>query len=165
MKTAGKTVANIVVTLFAASGALLLLGMSAPTANAGETKINTGYFGNVAIKGFDPVAYFTQGKAVKGSERYKLKWLGAYWHFSSAEHRELFKSKPQSYAPQYGGHCATGLAIHGGLTRDIDPEAWKQEMDGVSEFFRKFGDRLPLELWAQHESLKMRLEELGGTKS
>jgi hypothetical protein len=36
----------------------------------------------------------------------------------------LFAANPQSYAPQYGGHCATGLAVHGGLTRDIDPEAW-----------------------------------------
>jgi len=48
---------------------------------------------------------------------------------------------------------------------EIKPQAWKEEMEGIEEFFRKFGDRLPLELWAQHEGLKRRLEELGGSKT
>jgi hypothetical protein len=89
-----------------------------------EEKVNTGYFGNTAIKGYDPVAYFTQSKPVKGSKEYRMKWLGAYWQFSSAVHMKLFSENPHRYAPQYGGHCATGMAISGGLTRDIDPEAW-----------------------------------------
>ena len=92
------------------------------SAEAGE--INTGYFGNVAIKGYDTVAYFTQGKAVKGSETHSLKWLGAVWHFSSAEHRDLFKSSPVRYAPQYGGYCADGVA-YGQSTANIDPQAWR----------------------------------------
>ena len=108
--------------LVLALGGAFLLGLSAPS-SAGE-KVNTGYFGNVAIQGYDPVAYFTQGKAVKGSEKHKLKWLGAYWQFASEKHKKLFTAKPRNYAPQYGGHCATGMAISGGLTRDIDPEAW-----------------------------------------
>lgn len=93
------------------------------TAWAGSP-INTGHFGNVAIQGYDPVAYFTEGKAMKGRNEHSHRWLGAVWRFSSKKHRNLFAASPQTYAPQYGGHCATGLAIHGGLTRDIDPEAW-----------------------------------------
>ena len=92
------------------------------SALAGE--INTGYFGNVAIQGYDTVAYFTEGKALKGRQAYSVKWLGANWQFASDKHKQLFIANPQSYAPQFGGHCATGLAIHGNLTKDIDPEAW-----------------------------------------
>jgi len=108
--------------IFCVAISVLLMGYSLRVHADGA--INTGYFGNVAIKGYDPVAYFTDGTAMKGNENHKLKWLGAYWYFDSEEHKELFAANPQSYAPQYGGHCATGMAVHGGLTRDIDPEAW-----------------------------------------
>ena len=95
----------------------------AAAANAGE--VNTGYFGDVAIKGYDPVAYFTDGKAVRGSEAISYDWLGATWRFSSDEHRRLFSTSPVSYAPQYGGLCAEGVAAHGEATVNIDPESWK----------------------------------------
>ena len=94
---------------------------SAP-AGAG-TAVNTGYFGGVAIEGYDPVAYFTDGRATKGSEKFAYDWLGATWHFANAEHRELFTKQPVKYAPQYGGHCALGTAF-GESTANIDPEAW-----------------------------------------
>ena len=86
---------------------ILFLGLN--QALMADTKINTGYFGNVAIKGYDPVAYFTEGKAMEGSEDHALKWLGANWHFASNEHKEMFAATPTAYAPQYGGHCATGI--------------------------------------------------------
>ncbi len=98
-----------------------MLALAAPV-KAGE--VNVGYFGNVAIKGYDPVAYFTEGKAVKGSPRYSQEWLGATWHFSGAKHRDLFAANPIAYAPQYGGYCAGGLA-YGDKTVNIDPEAWR----------------------------------------
>lgn len=91
-------------------------------ASAGE--INTGYFGNVAIKGYDPVAYFTQQRAVRGKEAISYDWLGATWQFSSDQHKRLFAGDPAKYAPQYGGHCADGVA-YGELTTNIDPEAWR----------------------------------------
>ena len=96
--------------------------MYAGLAGAGE--VNTGYFGNVAIKGFDPVAYFTDSQAMKGSDKITYRWLGATWYFASAEHRDLFAKDPVKYAPQYGGHCADGVAM-GTITTNIDPEAWK----------------------------------------
>lgn len=101
---------------------ILLLGLF--TAPVWADKINTGYFGNVAIKGYDPVAYFTHNRAMKGSEQYSLDWLGAEWHFVSSEHRKLFEAAPVKYAPQYGGHCADGIA-YGDRTTNIDPEAWR----------------------------------------
>lgn len=91
-------------------------------AQAGE--VNVGYFGSVAIKGYDPVAYFTERKAVKGSPEFSKEWLGATWLFSRPEHRDSFAANPISYAPQYGGFCADGLA-YGDKTANIDPEAWR----------------------------------------
>ena len=101
--------------------AVAAFAWSAPA--AAGTAVNTGYFGGVAIEGYDPVAYFTDGRATKGAEEFAYEWLGATWHFANAEHRELFTQQPVSYAPQYGGHCALGTAF-GESTANIDPEAW-----------------------------------------
>ena len=77
----------------------------------------------VAIDGADPVAYFTESKAVIGDAAFAHEWQGATWHFSSAEHRDLFAENPEQYAPQYLGYCA--WAVSQGYTAPIDPEAWK----------------------------------------
>jgi YHS domain-containing protein len=92
------------------------------SASAG-TSINTGYFGGVAIKGYDPVAYFVEGRAAAGLPEFSYEWLGATWQFANPKHRELFTESPMKYAPQYGGHCALGTAF-GESTANIDPEAW-----------------------------------------
>ena len=89
---------------------------------AGE--INTGYFGNVAIKGYDPVAYFTENRALMGNEAISYNWLGAKWHFANEQHKALFSENPVQFAPQYGGHCADGVA-YGEITTNIDPQAWR----------------------------------------
>jgi YHS domain-containing protein len=111
----------------ALTAAGLILTALAASANAGE--INTGYFGDVAIKGYDPVAYFTDGKAVRGSEAYSYNWLGATWYFASDAHRRLFMASPISYVPQYGGLCAEGVEVDGEATVNIEPESW-QIVDG-----------------------------------
>ncbi len=77
----------------------------------------------VTLRGYDPVAYFTLGKPVKGNEQYSHEWMGARWHFSSAEHQDLFAKDPEKYAPQYGGYCAYAVSL--GSTADVDPHAWK----------------------------------------
>jgi hypothetical protein len=104
----------------------LLAALPAAVAQAGE--VNTGYFDNVAIEGYDPVAYFTDGKATKGSEQISHNWLGASWHFANEEHRKLFVASPITYAPQYGGLCAEGVAFNE-TTVNIEPEVW-QIIDG-----------------------------------
>jgi YHS domain-containing protein len=89
-----------------------------------RTPINTGYFGNVAILGYDPVAYFTDGHAIQGSPEINQKWLGATWYFASTEHRDAFVAAPMSYAPQYGGFCAGSMSV-GLVTDNIDPNAFR----------------------------------------
>ena len=108
--------------IHAAAGALSLLALVGSV--AADEVVNTGYFGDVAIKGYDPVAYFTQNQAIQGSEEFSYRWLGATWHFASAENRDLFVSQPVKYAPQYGGYCADGVSF-GTITTNIDPKAWR----------------------------------------
>ncbi len=108
--------------MFAMYFSAALTGLVSAAATAGE--INTGYFGNVAIEGYDPVAYFKMNKAVKGSDKFTHQWLGAVWQFSNPEHRDLFANAPISYAPQYGGYCADGMA-YGTTTANLNPEAFR----------------------------------------
>jgi hypothetical protein len=77
---------------------------------------------NGAIDGYDPVAYFTDGRAERGSAEITFDWNGANWRFTSEVHRELFAQDPGKYAPQYGGFCALGMA-HGGDV-PTKPTAW-----------------------------------------
>jgi YHS domain-containing protein len=65
--------------------------------------INAGADG-VALKGYDPVAYFTQGRPVKGLKEFQFEWNNAKWLFASSEHLTLFQENPEKYAPQYGGY-------------------------------------------------------------
>jgi len=67
-------------------------------------------FTGVAIKGYDPVAYFVQKKPSKGDKAHRFDWRGAKWHFSSAANLAAFKAAPEKYAPQYGGYCAWAMA-------------------------------------------------------
>ncbi|HDY93057.1 MAG TPA: YHS domain-containing protein [Pseudoalteromonas sp.] len=92
-------------------------------ASAKDDAVNTGWFNNTAIKGYDSVAYFTQNKAVKGSDKYTFSYLGADWHFSSEENKTTFAENPKRYAPQYGGWCAYAMADEGNAV-GIDPEAF-----------------------------------------
>jgi YHS domain-containing protein len=91
-------------------------------------KVNTGYFGGVAIWGYDPVAYFTDSRPIKGSPEFSHEWLGETWYFASAGHRDAFAADPVAYAPQYGGYC-TGEVMYAdvtsGITTNVDPQAWR----------------------------------------
>ena len=87
------------------------------------TPVNRSLIGGVAIKGYDPVAYFTDGHPVKGSRDFTFTWNDATWQFASAAHRDLFAHDPAAYAPQFGGYCA--WAVSQGYTAGIDPASWK----------------------------------------
>lgn len=78
--------------------------------------------GGLAISGYDPVAYFTEGHAVQGSANHALRWRGAMWYFVSARNMEDFEMNPAAYAPRYGGYCAYALA--GGSIEPSSPEAF-----------------------------------------
>lgn len=75
-----------------------------------------------AIEGYDTVAYWRDGKPVKGLERFAAPWRGARWLFSSAENRDLFLADPERYQPQYGGYCA--YAASRGYVAPVEPDAW-----------------------------------------
>lgn len=85
--------------------------------------VNTQGNGNTAIQGYDPVAYFTDSKPIRGSNQFSYSWQGSSWHFSSAANRDSFIANPDAYAPQYGGYCA--YAVASGYTAPIDPNAWR----------------------------------------
>lgn len=76
----------------------------------------------LAIRGYDSVAYFTEGKATRGIDEHQYTWLDATWYFSSARNRALFVANPEKYAPLYGAFCALGVSVHQAVS--VDPEAW-----------------------------------------
>jgi YHS domain-containing protein len=76
----------------------------------------------LALKGYDPVAYFTDGKPIEGSPAINYQWHGATYRFTTAEHRDVFMANPERYAPQFGGYCA--FAVSRGTTADGDPFQW-----------------------------------------
>jgi YHS domain-containing protein len=76
----------------------------------------------VAIRGYDPVAYFTEKRAVQGKPEYQAEYQGSVFHFASSANRDAFAADPGRYAPQYGGFCAFGTA--GGYKAAIDPAAF-----------------------------------------
>jgi hypothetical protein len=76
----------------------------------------------VAINGYDPVAYFTEGAPRQGRADLSLKWKGAMWRFASEANRAAFEMNPRRYAPAYGGYCA--YAMTQGAIATTVPEAW-----------------------------------------
>ena len=75
-----------------------------------EAPIYTPKKNNVAVQGYDPVAYFTDGEPTKGTKDYKTTYMGAEFHFASQENLDTFTANPEAYAPQYGGYCAWAIA-------------------------------------------------------
>lgn len=84
---------------------------------------DTSSAGNVAIKGYDPVAYFLENKAVRGDQLQNAQWHNLTWYFQSKKHRDLFTTDPEKYAPQYDGFCAWALTES--RKAITDPEVWK----------------------------------------
>ncbi len=78
--------------------------------------------GGLAIRGADPVAFFTAGAPTTGDAAHSLMWKGATWQFASAENMALFEANPEAYAPQFGGYCA--FAMSKGSIASSVPEAW-----------------------------------------
>lgn len=75
-----------------------------------------------AIRGYDPVAYFTESRPVKGNPQITHHHNGGTYSFASEQNRALFEADPARYAPQYGGYCA--YAMSKGFVVSIDPKAW-----------------------------------------
>ena len=96
---------------------LLFATFLVPTARSEEPKLS--------ISGYDPVAYFTDGKPVQGKAEIEYLWHKLRWRFSSPAHRDLFAKEPDHYMPQYDGYCAMGVSAGGEGHKDtVGPEAW-----------------------------------------
>ena len=87
---------------------LLLWGFPAlPQVNKAPLNLDKN---GVAIQGYDPVAFFTQGKPVKGTPQFQSSFKGAEYYFASAEDKAAFDGNPAKYEPQFGGFCAFGVS-------------------------------------------------------
>ena len=95
-----------------------LLVVSAPLAAQAKKLLNVDSDG-VAVHGYDPVAYFTEGKAIKGDPQLQSVYERATYYFQSAAAKEAFDKEPAKYAPQYGGYCAMAMTM--GKLEDVDP--------------------------------------------
>jgi YHS domain-containing protein len=121
---------------------LLTLGLALSAFAQTKTLLNLDKAG-VAIQGYDPVAFFTDNKPVKGKSEFTARHKGAIYYFASKEHRELFKSDPAKYEPAFGGYCAYGLSK--GKLVEIDVDAFQivngrlllQYSKGVRDDFNK----------------------------
>lgn len=106
-----------------ASGPGRCIGVSVPGATTGQkTLVNVDKDG-LAIEGYDPVAYFTDKRPVKGDPRFRLVAGAAVYQFASAEHKAMFDASPEKYEPQYGGYCAYAASID--TISPIDPAFWE----------------------------------------
>ena len=106
--------------------AMSLVGLAVAT-SIGATSIGSAQSvqsvpSRLALKGYDPVAYFTDSKATPGEPQYETTYDGARYRFASAQHLALFKADPDRYAPQFGGSCAAGIAA--GVKFEAEPENW-----------------------------------------
>jgi YHS domain-containing protein len=101
---------------------VVALGVCLSATVAAAQQINADRTG-VAVRGYDPVAYFTDQQARKGSDQITATHAGATYYFSTTEHRDAFLAGPDRYVPAYGGFCAYGVAQ--GHKVDIDPEAFR----------------------------------------
>jgi len=102
----------------AATALLMLLSFQ----TMAKAPVYTSFFSDVAVSGYDAVAYFTENKPHKGSSAFITEYNGAQWHFKSAANLAAFKASPEKYAPQYGGYCAWAVANND--TASGDPEQW-----------------------------------------
>ncbi len=89
----------------------------------------------IAINGYDPVGYFTEGQAVKGLAEFTSEWDGATLQFASAGTKAMFDADPEKFAPKYGGYCA--YAVSKGYTASTDPQAWSIHEDRLYLNFSK----------------------------
>jgi YHS domain-containing protein len=92
---------------------------------------------NTAIQGYDPVAFFKQNKAIKGSEQFAVTSKNVVYYFSSTTNKELFEKEPEKYEPQYGGWCAYAMGATGEKV-EIDPETFKIVNGKLYLFYNSF---------------------------
>ncbi len=128
---------------------LLLISTAGFSQDAAFRKKQFNLKNDVAISGYDPVAYFTQHKAVKGDAANSFADQGVTYYFASAADRDLFKASPAKYEPQYGGWCAYAMGNDGSKV-EVDPETFKI-IDGKLFLFYNHFFNNTLKTWNKDE--------------
>lgn len=132
----------------------LLIAFFSIMASAQNGNKRTAHFNlenKVAIQGYDPVAYFKQGKAVKGKKNLAASYEGVVYYFSSAANKELFLNNPSGYEPQYGGWCAYAMGDSGEKV-EINPETFKIVDGKLYLFYNAFFNNT-LKTWNKNEAV------------
>lgn len=125
-----------------------------PNAHSKHSNLEDG----LALQGYDPVAYFTKGKAIEGLSKWSFIYQGAQYYFSSVDNLNLFKSNPTGYEPQYGGWCAYAMGESGEKV-EVDPKTFKV-FNGKLYLFYNFYFNNTLKTWNQNEiKLKSKADE------
>jgi YHS domain-containing protein len=101
---------------------LVAAAVFAVPAHAAKDPVYTGLFSNVAVSGYDPVAYFREGRPVEGSSAFETEHEGYTYRFANQANLDDFMADPEAFAPQYGGYCA--WAVSQGYTASADPNNW-----------------------------------------
>jgi YHS domain-containing protein len=99
-----------------------LLATAGPSMAAGSPQAVNRDRAGLAIDGYDPVAYFIDGRPVRGRTDLEYVWMGTRYRFATEANRDRFAKAPETYAPQYGGFCS--YAVSRGYTAPVDPTAW-----------------------------------------
>lgn len=119
----------------------LPFGPSASRAATTE-RIVVDWHTGLAIGGYDPVAFYTDGKPVPGSPNLELRYAGAIWRFSNTGNREAFATRPDVYMPQFGGYDPVGVSR--GVAVAGNPGLWFITSGRLFLFY----DRRRLEMFA-----------------
>lgn len=134
--------------------ALMILGLLFVNPIAAESvaevpAVHTKGKSNLAVGGYDPVAYFVEKKARKGNKMYHYEYMDASYRFVSEENLELFKKNPDAYLPQYGGYCA--WAVANGYTYRASPKHWSI-VDG--KLYLNFNGKVK-NMWSEDTELRI----------
>ena len=112
----------------------------------------------LAIQGFDPVAYFTQNKAIKGTKQFAAKYEGVTYYFATATNKDLFVKEPKKYEPQYGGWCAYAMGAANEKV-EIDPETFKILNGKLYLFYHSWTNNTLLKWNKDETSLKAKADK------
>ena len=131
------TSAKHIFTLVLAYAPALFFSAKAQTVTKSSTKSYNLSNNQLAIQGYDPVAYFTDNTAKEGKKDISYVYDGVAYRFISLQHLQLFKSTPEKYKPQYGGWCAYAMGATGEKV-DVDPETFKLLDGKLYLFYNRF---------------------------